>query len=87
MAALRRFVFLGAPGAGKGTFASILSLKLAIAKIGSGDLIREEVKAATTLGREFRRYSETGALAPDELVTTMVLQRLAEPDAAAGFIL
>jgi adenylate kinase len=82
-----RLVLLGPPGAGKGTQAKQLEEKLRIPQIASGDLLRTAVRNKTALGLEARRYMDQGALVPDELVLRMIEERLAQPDAARGFIL
>ncbi len=82
-----RLVFLGPPGAGKGTQAARVSARLGIPHIATGDMLRQEVAAATELGAEVRAIMERGDLVPDELVTDMLLARVARPDAAAGFVL
>ncbi len=82
-----RLIFLGAPGAGKGTYAAVLSEQLGITTISTGDILRENVKRDTSLGREAKAFMERGALVPDELVTRMLAERLGEPDVKAGFIL
>jgi adenylate kinase len=81
------YVLVGAPGAGKGTQAQILSEHLGVPHVASGDLFREEVKAGTALGRELDSYMSQGALVPDELTTRVVLDRLARADAVNGAIL
>jgi cytidylate kinase len=81
------YVFLGAPGVGKGTFAARVAKKLSIPAISTGDLIREQIKAKTSLGLQMKEISDSGRLVPDEIVTAMVQKRLSEPDASSGFIL
>lgn len=83
----KRFIFLGAPGAGKGTYAGPLSREWNIPTISTGDLLREHVKRGTELGKEAKGYMDRGALVADELVTRMMAERLTQPDAQAGFIL
>eukprot|EP00916_Digyalum_oweni_P008772 GHVL01014633.1.p1 GENE.GHVL01014633.1~~GHVL01014633.1.p1 ORF type:complete len:117 (+),score=7.93 GHVL01014633.1:111-461(+) len=61
-------LFLGPPGAGKGTYASKISAKYNIPHISTGDMIRSEIKQDSRLGREFQEYSKSGRLVPDELV-------------------
>ncbi len=78
---------VGAPGAGKGTQASVLSQRLGLPHVASGDLLREAVREGTKLGREARRYMDRGALVPDRIVLNMIDERLRQPDAAAGVIL
>lgn len=82
-----QYIFLGAPGAGKGTYAGPLSQEWGIPTISTGDLLRANVKNGTELGKEAKGYMDRGALVPDELVTKMVAGRLQEPDARKGFIL
>lgn len=82
-----RLIFLGAPGAGKGTYAGPLSVQWGIPTISTGDLLRANVKQGTALGQEAKSYMDQGALVPDELVTKMVSERLKESDATPGFIL
>jgi adenylate kinase len=82
-----RVVFLGPPGAGKGTQADALSRERGIAHLSTGDLLRSAVAAGTPLGREADGYMRAGRLVPDDLVLRILRARLAEPDARAGFIL
>lgn len=82
-----RIVLLGPPGAGKGTQARDLAEALGVPHIASGDLLREHRQRGTELGRQAQDYMDRGLLVPDELVIRMVLERLAQPDAARGFIL
>jgi len=80
-------VFLGAPGAGKGTQAADVAHKLNMVHISSGDLFREALGKGTELGKKAKSYMERGELVPDEVTTQMVLERLAAPDCARGVIL
>ncbi|MNS28596.1 adenylate kinase [compost metagenome] len=82
-----RIVFLGAPGAGKGTQARILSEKFGIPQISTGDILRAAVKAGTPLGQKAKGYMDAGNLVPDELMVDLIRDRLAEADAKAGYIL
>jgi adenylate kinase len=82
-----RFVFIGLPGAGKGTQARLLSERLGIPQISTGDILRASVAAGTELGLEAKHYMDAGDLVPDEVVIGLVKTRLAEPDAEKGFIL
>ena len=82
-----RLVFLGPPGAGKGTHAARCAAAWHIAHISTGDLFREEARRATPLGKQLASYMQQGALVPDALVLELVLARLHSPDARAGFIL
>ena len=82
-----RMVFLGPPGAGKGTQASLLKSKYGIAHISTGDILREAVKKGTELGKKAKEYMDRGLLVPDEIIIGIIEERLAEPDAQKGFIL
>jgi adenylate kinase len=82
-----RLIFLGAPGAGKGTYAGVLCKELGIPTISTGDILRANVKQGTALGQEAKSYMDRGALVPDDLVTRMLGGRLAEADTKPGFIL
>lgn len=82
-----RFVFLGPPGAGKGTQARELAREWGVAHIATGDMLRDAIAAATPLGREAKGYYDRGALVPDALVIGMLGERLQAADAARGFIL
>lgn len=78
---------VGAPGAGKGTQAGLLSQRLGIPHVASGDLFRTHIRDATPLGRKAAPYMARGALVPDSLTVRMVAERLSLPDAAEGAIL
>jgi len=82
-----RIIFLGAPGAGKGTQARRLAAGSGVPQVATGDMLREAVAEGTPLGREAKRYMDAGALVPDEVVIGLVDERLARPDAAAGYVL
>jgi adenylate kinase len=82
-----RVVLVGPPGAGKGTQAGVLSEKLGVPHISTGDLFRAHVEQATDLGREAKRYMDAGELVPDDVTNEMVHQRLADEDARVGFLL
>ena len=82
-----RLVLLGPPGAGKGTQAAILSEKLGVPAISTGDLFRANIGQGTPLGVEAKKYIDAGELVPAEITNNMVRARLAEPDAADGFLL
>lgn len=82
-----RLVLLGPPGAGKGTQAAELSARYGIPHISTGDMLREHKKAGTELGRKAAAYMDQGQLVPDELILDMVEDRLAQPDAARGWLL
>jgi adenylate kinase len=82
-----RLVLVGPPGAGKGTQAEFVAAHLAVPKISTGDIFRANVASGTHLGRQAKRYMDAGQLVPDEVTINMVRERLAEPDAADGFLL
>jgi len=80
-------VLLGAPGAGKGTQADILSEEMGLPHIASGDLFRQAAEKKTEVGLLAKSYMDKGELVPDEIVTKMILDRISEPDCAAGCVL
>jgi len=80
-------IFLGAPGAGKGTQAEIVSEKLAIPTVSTGNIIRAALKNETPMGLKAKSFIEAGQLVPDEVVIGIIKDRLAEDDCKAGFIL
>lgn len=80
-------ILLGAPGAGKGTQAALLSQDLGLPRISSGDLFRENIRNATPLGCQAKAYLDRGELVPDAITVAMVLERLGEPDCVFGAIL
>ncbi|MBA3906741.1 MAG: adenylate kinase [Pseudonocardiales bacterium] len=82
-----RLVLVGPPGAGKGTQAARLAERLDLPHISTGDLFRANLRDETRLGVEAKRYMDAGDLVPDEVTVAMVRDRLAESDAAKGFIL
>lgn len=82
-----RMILIGPPGAGKGTQAARLVDQLRIPHISSGDMLRAAVKEGTALGVEADGYMKAGKLVPDEVVIGMILERIARPDAAGGFML
>ncbi|MBN9326483.1 MAG: adenylate kinase [Cellulomonas sp. 73-145] len=82
-----RLVLFGPPGAGKGTQAARICDKLGVPAISTGDIFRSNIKGGTELGRRVVEYTSVGALVPDELTDELVRARLAEPDAAEGFLL
>ena len=82
-----RLVLLGPPGAGKGTQAQVLVDTYGIPQVSTGDLLREHVQHGSTLGIRARAYMDRGEYVPDDLVVSMVMDRLAAPDADDGFIL
>lgn len=78
---------LGLPGAGKGTQGELLAQRLGIPRISTGDMFRAALRSATPLGRQVKEYVERGELVPDHLTVALVEERLAQPDARAGFVL
>jgi adenylate kinase len=82
-----RVVLVGPPGAGKGTQAQFIASHLAIPKISTGDIFRDNVSSGTDLGRRAKSFMDRGDLVPDELTIAMVATRLLEEDAQAGFLL
>jgi adenylate kinase len=82
-----RLVVLGPPGAGKGTQAVRLAEHYGCADVATGDIFRANVAAGTELGRVAQEFMDRGDLVPDEVVIAMVMERLAEADCAAGFVL
>jgi adenylate kinase len=82
-----RLVLVGPPGAGKGTQAEFIAAHLAVPKISTGDIFRANVAQGTPLGVQAKNYMDAGQLVPDEVTINMVRDRLAEPDAADGFLL
>ena len=81
------WVLIGGPGAGKGTQAQLLTERLGLVHVASGDLFRTHMRDGTPLGRQAKRYIMAGSLVPDEVTVEMIEQRLSEPDASAGVIL
>ncbi len=82
-----RVIFLGPPGAGKGTQASRLAARLGVPKISTGDMLRAAIAEGTPLGREAEPLMAKGHLAPDALSVALVRSRISEPDCASGFVL
>ncbi len=80
-------ILLGAPGAGKGTQAELLTKQLNIPSISTGNMLREAIANGTDLGKQVKQYMDEGALVPDELILDIVAERVAQPDCANGFIL
>jgi adenylate kinase len=81
------YLIFGPPGAGKGTQAPRLAARLAVPHVSTGDMLRAHVKGGTPLGVEAKGYMDAGDLVPDDLVVRMLGERIAEADAAAGFLL
>ncbi|HCC33218.1 MAG TPA: adenylate kinase [Clostridiales bacterium] len=82
-----RIILLGAPGSGKGTLASRLAREFKLAHIATGDILRRAVEAGSVLGREVEAVMNQGGLVPDTVMVDLIADRLAQPDAARGFIL
>ncbi len=82
-----RLILLGPPGAGKGTQAQHLVAKYGLVQLSTGDMLRAAVKAGTPLGLKVQDIMARGALVPDDIVVTIVEERIAQPDARKGFIL
>lgn len=82
-----RTVFLGAPGAGKGTQAKRLAESHGIVHISSGDMLREHKAQGTALGQKAKAFMDDGKLVPDDLIIAMVLERIQAPDVSKGWIL
>ncbi|HME43664.1 MAG TPA: adenylate kinase [Syntrophorhabdales bacterium] len=82
-----RIILLGAPGAGKGTVAKLLTAHDGSVQISTGDILRAAVKAGSELGKKAKGYMERGELVPDSLIMEIMEARLQEPDCGKGFIL
>ena len=82
-----KLIMLGAPGAGKGTQAEILSAKLGIPTISTGNILRAAIKDGTPIGLQAKSYMDAGKLVPDGVIIGIVAQRLSQPDCAKGYIL
>lgn len=84
---MARLIFLGAPGAGKGTQAKALATWGEIPHISTGEILREAVAQQTSLGLKAQSYMDQGNLVPDQLVIALIRERLSQPDAEKGWIL
>ena len=82
-----RLIVLGPPGAGKGTQSARLMQKYGIPQLSTGDMLRAAVAAATPVGRKAKALMDAGSLVPDDIVLNIIAERIAQPDAARGFIL
>ena len=80
-------IFLGPPGIGKGTHAEIVAKKYGIPRISTGEIMREEIKKGTVLGKEVKTYMDAGELVPDEIVIDILKKRISLDDCKKGFIL
>src|SRR5262249_14947741 len=86
MSLKRALIFLGPPGAGKGTQAKRIAERFQVRHLSTGDMLRDAVSRGTQLGRQAKPIMERGELVSDDIVLGMVEERLSEPDAAKGFI-
>jgi adenylate kinase len=82
-----RVVFLGPPGAGKGTQALMVSERLGVPQISTGDILRDAVRRKTELGAKAKTYMDAGELVPDDVMLSLVEERLGDPDCSEGFVL
>ncbi|MCC8122428.1 MAG: adenylate kinase [Oscillospiraceae bacterium] len=82
-----KLIFLGAPGAGKGTQAGLVGKKLGIPTISTGEILRAAVKAETPVGLKAKSFMDAGKLVPDDVILDIVMERLAQPDCRGGYIL
>lgn len=82
-----RLIMFGAPGAGKGTQAAILSERLGVPTISTGNILRAAVKNRTPVGLQAQSYMDAGKLVPDQVIIDIIAERLAEPDCEKGYIL
>lgn len=82
-----KIILIGAPGAGKGTQAKLISEKFHIPQISTGDILRQAVKAGTPLGNQAKQIMEKGELVPDHIMIDIIKARLNEPDCKNGFLL
>lgn len=82
-----KLIFLGAPGAGKGTIAKMVMEKYNIPQISTGDIFRDNIKSETELGKKAKEYIDKGELVPDEITVGMVKERLSKDDCKNGYIL
>jgi adenylate kinase len=81
-----RIVLLGPPGAGKGTLAGLIKEEYGVLHVSTGDILRAEMKSGSDLGNEMKKYVESGALVPDEVVTRIVAKKLKELDLTQGIM-
>lgn len=82
-----RIILLGGPGAGKGTQGDYICARLGLQKISTGDMLRAAVEAGTATGLEVQEVMETGGLVSDDLILTLVTERIGQPDCASGYLL
>ena len=84
---MEKLIFLGPPGAGKGTQAAIVSRERGLPTISTGDMLRAAVKEGTEIGKRVQSFMDAGKLVPDEIVIGIVAERVEKPDCAKGYIL
>ena len=82
-----KVIMLGAPGAGKGTQAKMIAEKYQVPHVSTGDIFRANIKNGTELGMEAKKYMDQGLLVPDALTVKILLDRVAQPDCANGYVL
>ena len=82
-----KIVLLGPPGSGKGTQADVLTKKMMVPHISTGDMFRAAIKSGTPMGKEAQTYIEKGQLVPDEVTVGIIKDRIAQPDCQDGFLL
>ena len=82
-----KIILLGAPGAGKGTQAELLSHKLSIPAISTGNMLREAMANGSELGKNVKKFMDEGSLVPDELIIGIIADRVSQPDCSNGYIL
>ena len=80
-------ILLGAPGAGKGTQGELISERLHIPTISTGNMLRDAMKHETPLGKQIKKFMDEGSLVPDDVILNIIAQRITEPDCVNGFIL
>lgn len=83
----RAVIFLGPPGAGKGTQAKAVAVRFGLAHISTGDMFRDHMSRNTPLGEQAKKFVQSGRLVPDEIVLGMVDERISQPDCKNGFVL
>jgi len=84
---MKRILLFGAPGAGKGSVASLLSARLSCPTISTGDLVRAEIRQQTEIGRKIKEITERGELVPDQVIIDMLAGRVSQADVKTGYIL
>ena len=82
-----KLILLGAPGAGKGTQGELLSQKMGIPTISTGNMLREAMKNGSDLGKQVKRFMDEGSLVPDDVILSIIAERVNQPDCNNGFIL